>query len=150
MNASKITKITIGRLFNLGSYEHIRYELTVEVGERQSAGQACQALEVLTESLNPKRPGCVSSIEEIRREEASLARAELMPLDQFRREVGEPAGGRDAYLERCRASIAQKKDRLEKWNAHRNRARQLFDDLGGISHYRDAKQDWDNWDDVDF
>lgn len=28
-----VTKITIGRLFNLGSYEHVRYELTVEIRE---------------------------------------------------------------------------------------------------------------------
>ena len=31
----KITKITVGRLHNLGNYEHVRYELTVEVPEGQ-------------------------------------------------------------------------------------------------------------------
>jgi hypothetical protein len=35
-----ITKITIGRLYNLGSYEHVRYELTAEVPQGESPATA--------------------------------------------------------------------------------------------------------------
>jgi hypothetical protein len=143
----KITKITIGRLFNLGSYEHIRFELTCEVGERESAARAYRAMEVLIESLNPKRPSTVPSLSEIQRDQLRIEEARKMDAEQFRRMHGEPTGGKAAYLKRCAKHVKEGQARRKKWEAHRKHARALFDNLGGISHYRDAKQDWD---DVDF
>ena len=51
-----ITKITIGRLYNLGSYEHIRYELTCEIPSGESPATALIGLEKLIGALNPKLP----------------------------------------------------------------------------------------------
>ena len=40
-----ITKITIGRLYNLGNYEHVRHDLTVEVKDGESAATAITGME---------------------------------------------------------------------------------------------------------
>ena len=50
----QITKITIGRLYNLGSYEHVRYELTAEVPAGESAATAIIGMEKLMSALSPK------------------------------------------------------------------------------------------------
>ena len=63
----KVTKINIGRLYNLGSYEHVRYDLTVEVPPNQSPTDAMVGLEKILSALNPKLPAGALSVAEERR-----------------------------------------------------------------------------------
>jgi hypothetical protein len=51
-----ITKITIGRLHNLGNSEHIRYEVTVEIPKGNHAGAVIQNVTKLLGDLEPKQP----------------------------------------------------------------------------------------------
>jgi hypothetical protein len=52
---SKVTELTVARLYNLGDYEHIKYEVRVEVGNRKP-GALLTKLETLLAGLNPKEP----------------------------------------------------------------------------------------------
>ncbi len=49
-----ITRITVDRLYNLGSYEHVKFSLSVDVKEGESAAVAMLGVEKIMEALNPK------------------------------------------------------------------------------------------------
>jgi len=148
---SRISKVTVGRLFNLGSYEHIRYELTVEIPEGASASETIIAIERLYHALNPNNLRVCKSEMELKRDAVSLQEETLMTDEEFGRRHGHSyAGSRDEYLARCRVSHLQEKERRAKIVALQKNARILFDDLGGAAKYKDAKLDWeDDYDDRD-
>lgn len=142
----RISKITIGRLFNLGSYEHVRYELTAEIDPGESAEVAVVAIERILSALNPKMPGSVISEEEIRRKEAELARMIAMPDDEFDRYHRGYVGTRQEYLDRIAEGIGENKVKRAAWLARSKKARQMLNDLGGAAEWKDAKLDWDDYD----
>ena len=51
---SRISRITVARLYNIGNYEHIRYELTADVPEGNSAKIAISKLVRILRNANPK------------------------------------------------------------------------------------------------
>ena len=53
---STVSRIVVGRLYNLGNYEHVRYELTVDVPEGRSAALALKNTLRLLKAANPKPP----------------------------------------------------------------------------------------------
>lgn len=132
----RITKITIGRLYNLGSYEHVRYELTAEVPQGQSASTAIIGLENILGALNPKRPHGVPSESDIRSLESSLAATHEATDEQVRRSYGMGKYKRIVHLQQ---SIRDGKAALERWNNRQAKARLLLQDLGGAANYKDAK-----------
>jgi len=137
----RTTKITIGRLYNLGNYEHIRYEISVEIGEGQSAATAITGLENILTALNPTMPPGVLSDRQIEDAKERIKKVEAKPDN----EVAERHG-------KCKALViaeAQKKldaaiVKTTKWNATQRLARRMLDDLGGAEKFVDAKQNWDN------
>lgn len=142
----RITKITIGRLFNLGSYEHVRYELSADVGESESVETAVIGLEKVLAGLNPKRPSAVKSRDEIDREIRRLAEMRALNNDDFERFHGGYKDTREEYLERISKGIADDETKLRAWQERSQRARELLDDLGAASVWTDAKQSWeDDW-----
>ena len=50
-----VSKITIGRLYNLGNYEHIRYEVSVDLENEDDATKAMVGLEKVIAGLAPIR-----------------------------------------------------------------------------------------------
>ncbi len=50
---SKLTKITMARLYNLGHYEHVRFELSAEVPKGGSAKQTFLDLGAILARLRP-------------------------------------------------------------------------------------------------
>lgn len=136
-----ITKITIGRLYNLGSYEHVRYELTAEIPAGQSPATAIIGMENILGALNPKRPHGVPSESDIRNLESSLAATREATDEQVRRSYGKSKYGRILSLHH---SIAEGKSALARWNERQVKARLLLEDLGGAANYKDAKEDWDD------
>lgn len=50
----KASRVTVARLFNLGQYEHVRYEISVDVTDMQSAADAFLNLDAIMEALGPK------------------------------------------------------------------------------------------------
>lgn len=139
-----ITKITIGRLYNAGNYEHVRYELTAEVKEGESASAALQGMEKLLCALNPK-PACgVKSNSELERERLRIGQLKEMTDDQFSRSIGQPEGGKSAYIQRVTQGLADDTVKRAEWDHRHSQARKLLDDLGGASKWKDAKLSWDN------
>jgi putative NADH-flavin reductase len=143
-----ITKITIGRLFNLGSYEHARYELSVEVPPGESAATALTGLERIIEALNPRRPCNVPSEEETKHAANRIGAMRAMSPEDFERQyLGYGSKATQAsYIASSEQDLADGIKRREEWQARAKRARELLDDLGGAAVWKDAKQDWDTED----
>lgn len=146
----RISKITIGRLYNLGSYEHIRYEhiryeLTLEVPESESASLAILGLEKIIEALNPKTS--TNTRGELDREHLNLTEKRnrlSLSEDEFRRHYGHFVGTPAEYVERCELSHAENVKRRNAWEARSEKARKMLDDLGGAANWKDAKLEWEN------
>jgi len=137
-----ITKITIGRLFNLGSYEHVRYELTAEVHAGESAEAAMIGLERIVEALNPKRT--CKTWEEIQREERRLLEMRAMDDEAFSKQHGHSyKGTRDEYTDRVAVGIVDAKLETDKWEKRHEKARRLLNNIGGAEKWKDAKLDWE-------
>jgi hypothetical protein len=139
----KITKITIGRLFNLGSYEHIRYELCAEVADGESAEKALTGIERILEALNPK--AITKSQGETDREIVRLEAMRRMDDDEFSQHYGGSfKGTRKEYQDRISAGIMEEIEKRHEWKNRNKRARQLLDDLGGAAEWKDAKLSWED------
>jgi hypothetical protein len=137
----RISRITIGRLHNLGNYEHVRYEVTVDLPPGTSPASVLHRTEQLLNALEPRGPYSLSEVSNALRE----IRKPMPKLADF-------VDGRGAYndaeqslrhatLERERAESLLK--RHDEWRARRDAAHRRFDELGGVSVYTDAKDRWD-------
>jgi len=144
-----ITKITIGRLFNLGSYEHVRYELTAEVHDHEKAQDIIIALERILEALKPERSSCVSSRGEIERENHRIAGMKLElnkdGEDAFRRNHGHFVGTCIEYIARCESSAIESLGKRIAYEQRAKKARELLDNLGGAAEWKDAKLGWEDY-----
>ena len=141
-----LSKITIGRLYNLGSYEHVRYELTVEVPQGESPMTAMIGLEKLMSALNPKRPSGVPAREETERATSTIAAMKQMSDEDFKSHYnyGSAKGSREEITERYEKDLADGIAKLEAWEARSRKARKLLEDLGGAANWKDAKLDWED------
>lgn len=145
-----ITKITIGRLYNLGSYEHVRYELTAEVPSGESAATAIIGMEKILAALSPKTSTHTRG--ELDRELNHLLEMRnrlSLPEDEFRRHYGHFEGTQQEYYDRCEKCHADNVAQRDAWEARSKKARFLLHDLGGAANFKDAKLDWEDGDDFD-
>lgn len=145
-----ITKITIGRLYNTGSYEHVRYELTAEVPQGESPATALLGMEKLLAALSPKTS--TMSRYELDREKRNIEDMHRLLYekgpDEFRRHHGWSfVGTPEEYIARCEESHAENVARRDAWEARSAKARKMLEDLGGAANWKDAKLDWENDDD---
>ena len=149
----RTTKITIGRLYNLGSYEHIRYDITVELQPGESAEKAMLGLERIINGLAPESKWGVHSDIELDRERKRLGEMaeHLVKLDEsaFRARYGHFVGTPLEYYLRCADGHANNVSRRAKAVTRAATARRMLDDIGGASQWKDAKLDWENDDDFD-
>lgn len=141
-----ISKITIGRLYNLGSYEHVRYELTVEIHASESPSEAILGLEHILEALNPKTS--THSRAELERQERDIAGMHELYSnsgpEEFVRRHGHFAGTPEEYIARCETLHAENAAQRDAWEARSAKARKMLDDLGGAAKWKDAKLDWED------
>lgn len=144
MNKSTITKITVGRLFNLGNYEHVRYELTVEVPEGASAATAITAVEKILCGMKPLEKLCIASALDIERKQAEVAEMKTMPAVEWERRYGHCKGAPSEVIERYEKDLEECAEKRFKAIERAKTARQLFDDLGGTESWKDAKLDWED------
>lgn len=145
-----VTRITVGRLYNLGSYEHVRYELSLDVPTGESPATALVAIEKILGALSPKTS--THSRDELERELRRIGEMRLCLQrggeEELKRVHGfHIAGTPDEYIQRCQESYEKNVAAREAWEAKSKKARQLLDDLGGAANWKDAKQDWDTDDD---
>lgn len=122
----RLSRFSIGRLYNLGNFEHVRYELTVEVPPECSAKDAfINALQLL-QCASPHRPCSQSALKEAR-EALAKNPADLSNWER---------GGLDSYKKLVEAN--------EVFEHNRKLALEALDRLGGTVEYKDAKADWED------
>lgn len=121
---TRITRISIGRVHNLGNYENVRYEVQVDVAEGENVTQLMTNLENILEEIR-----AVSSVsewdyerakEKLAKPASELSESELQNLDIYKKRVAD----------------------YESVNARRQKAKNALNSLGGNEVYRDAKTDW--------
>lgn len=116
---SKVIKITIARLYNLGNYEHVRYEITADVPPEGKAQQTFMDLTAIIARLKPIK---VSYEHEhakalLNKPIEALTESEKEELENARKIVGD----------------------LEATRAFRRDAIKMLDDLGGTSERTNRK-----------
>jgi hypothetical protein len=134
-----VSKITIARLYNLGDYEHVRYELTIEVPAGESPATALIGAENILAGLNPKKPAQVPGHDAIQRHIQRIAEIEKMTDDQIAKSYNKD---RVVVLHEARQALVLAENRLAAWESHQAHARKLLEDLGGAANWVDAKRDW--------
>jgi len=145
-----VSRITFDRLYNLGSYEHVKYSLSVDVEKGESSYDALLGVERILESLRPESKCCVKTRGELER---SLHHIRQLRIDlaekgddEFIRRYGHFVGTPLEYIERCDRMHHEEVAKREKYEARAAKARQLLDDLGGAAKWKDAKLDWEDGD----
>lgn len=141
---AKITKITVGRLFNLGNYEHVRYDLTVEIAPGESAASAIHGVERIIAGMKPVRH--VESEAALAHKAKEIETMRTMTDEQWRRSYGHCEGSREEVIRRYTESHEKYVAEREKALSTARRARELFDDLAGAEKWTDAKLEWDESD----
>lgn len=120
MNNARITSFSIGRLHNLGNYEHIRYEVTVAVPTDASASQAMAHVEDVLKRIAP-----------VKRDSYSCQHHQHIIANPLKYSAEEITTSQ-AYLDEVQSREVARTDALKE-----------FDAIGGIKTYTDAKEQWD-------
>jgi len=141
---SRISKITVGRLYNLGNYEHVRYDLTVDVAEGESAASAIIALEKIIAGMKPLKNQPIKQEAELERDRRRIEEMKTMPVADWERNYGTYKGTVREIIERHEKDLAENENKRDAAVTRARRARQLFDDLAGAEKWTDAKLTWDN------
>jgi len=140
----KVSKITVGRLFNKGNYEHVRYELTVDVKEGESAAAAITGMERILEAMKPLDKCCIKTAQELERGQREIDKMLATTASQWEREYGHCTGTPSEVIERYLKSLREETDKRDKALERARMARKAFDDLGGTETWKDAKLDWED------
>ena len=124
---ARVTNVTIGRLYNLGNYEHVRYEISVEIPEGSDAGEATTRLKTLLWAMRP-------AMNEYGYKHAAAILAD--PETMLRN-----------YDEEERAkTLAQSQELVTRVQAARKRVKDAVAALGNLqlaTQFKDAKEEWD-------
>lgn len=136
---TRVSRLTIGRLFNLGNYEHVRYELTVDIAEGKSASVALRNVMRLLRAANPKPP--------VQRYDYDHAKSILSDPNAWHKNVADPKERK----QRIKEMVKEAKEniaRYDLWAAQRKAAEAMLDNIGCAKAFKDAKLDWedDDWD----
>jgi hypothetical protein len=129
MKKAKVKQITVARLYNLGDYEHVRYELTAEVPAGIAAAKVMSGLMGVLNGLSPKCPVSRYSIEDLKRKLA-------MPRQLQESNTGLNGAALDEQVEAWKKELAELEQDLQKWKEARLNAKTALDDLTG----KDAKE----------
>lgn len=125
---SKVSRIAIGRLHNLGNYEHIRFDVTVDLSDGDDPGVVIARLEKLLAALKPVT------------KDYDYERA-LRIMSDPEQAADETSRNVEVYKRRI--------EKHDKAMERRARALELFAALGGQSEHVDAKDKWEDdgfWD----
>jgi hypothetical protein len=125
----RLARFSIGRLYNLGNYEHVRYELTVEVPPECSAKDAFLATLQLLHAADPHPPCTKREFEEATKALAKPA----AELDQYEL--------KNIELHKKRMKARQV------WEQNRKLALEALDRLGGKVEYKEAQDNWPEYGD---
>lgn len=125
---SRISKIHLGRVYNLGNYENMRVEVTVDIGTQDDPATVLRSVENILADLRAK--GGVSEWD-LSRARATLEKPES-ELDELERK------NLPAYREKLR--------KVDEAMKRREAARAALATLNYTSEHRDAKDEWEDED----
>lgn len=130
-NKATISRITIGRLYNLGNYEHVRYELTADIPAGVKPAAVLVNVLKIIRAVDPKPPSS----------KYELARAlEIVAKVEASTEIPEhEKDNLNLYRDRIRIHA--------NWKANREKALEALDRFGGTEKLTDAKLSWGDDDD---
>lgn len=124
-NKTRISRITIGRLVNLGNYEHIRYEVTAEIAPDDDPVAVLRHIEGALDTFADKCPvsdwQLASAIRILEQPEHERAPFDQDRLDEYRQTVS----------------------KYQTWRKRQESARDSLRTLGLSSEYVDHKLNWD-------
>lgn len=123
---TRVSRITIGRLHNLGNYEHVRYEISVDVGKSDEPGEVLIGLEKILDNLQAR---------------SGVAEYEVR---NAREVLAKPEGELSDYEYRRRDEYAEKIEKYEAAMSKRQKARDALNALNGSVNYVDAKLSWED------
>lgn len=132
---ARVVRVGIGRLYNLGNYEHIRYDLTIEIPEDANAKDAVSKLRQILRALKPKKAE-IYGIKKLRE------MAAMSPEERETHRIEHGATAED--FQKADNAVRVLAERDEK----RKSALELFNNFNGQSVYTDHKEQWD--DDYDY
>lgn len=124
---ARITNITIARLYNLGNYEHVRFEISAEVEKGGSAKKTMLDLAAIAHRLKPvKKPyNYESMLATCNKHQEAMSEHEKANFESYQEQIKEYA-----------ALKALQQKALEDLEA-----------IGGTSKRTDAKDKWEDSDD---
>lgn len=119
---SRITTITVARLYNLGNYEHVRFEISAEVPKGGSPKQTLLDISAIAARLKPvKRPyGYDEAVAVLNKAPEQMTEYEKTHLDEYQEKV----------TQFSTAKALQKS------------AFEMLEAVGGTSKHTDAKDNW--------
>jgi hypothetical protein len=132
----RISRVTLARLHNLGNFEHMRYEVTVELPPGTSPASVLREVEDTLNALEPRQP-----VSDYQLHAAMKLVVQPVPTLQPATD-DDPFDSPEQALRRAlqaREDAAKQIARHEAWLASRSAALQRFDVLGGTSTFTDRK-----------
>lgn len=124
MTIPRVSRISIGRLCNLGNYEHIRYEVTVEIPEGADVTKTLITIETALNTLAVRPPDGWAYRHAV--ETLAKPRGEWTSIDL-----------------QNEASHRVNVKRMEDWKAKQEYARALLGDFSLSSEFTDHKEKWE-------
>lgn len=127
---ARVTNISVSRLYNLGNYQNVKYDIAAEVPKGASAVETMRQLVHILQMLEPlRRPHSYSMFKEaIKKTNTEQSAYEKEHVKEWQEE----------------AAAFELKREL------RDKAFMALDDLGGSLIAKDAKDTWDDPDDTPF
>lgn len=147
----KVTSITVGRLFNLGNYENVKYEVSVDLGKGDSAAKAMIGLERIFAAMAPESRYAIPSPADLRSKAAyieemkKLLRTEGSQNFRHRYGLGPQVNPRD-YIRRHQEELRKETQKRANYIDRNRKARELLDKLASSHKFTDAKLSWDDTD----
>lgn len=133
--AAHVSRFSVARLHNLGNFEHVRYEVTVEVPLGVRASDVLRDVDALLLELNPKRPHGEYALEQARNVVAELNKEPAE--DDILADSPDQAAMRRRQRQRAQAVI----DAEQLWAEQRTAALARLDALGGSARYGGGRTD---------
>lgn len=122
----RVAYVTVSRLYNLGNYENVKYELSAEIAKGQSPSETLIKLVETIHALKPiGRPHYTDSLASARKKKLSE---------------------RNEYEKEHYAAWLEEEKRFRDAQERRRQAVLDLDKLGGNSTRKDGKDSWDSTD----
>lgn len=136
---SRITSLSVGRVYNLGNYENLRFEITVDIPQGRSPSLVLKNLAFVMRAANPKGPHSRFDYDHAvtKLKDPAAWHKNVKPDKERRKRI------RDMVKD-CKKIVRE----YEAWLKRRAIAQSMLDRIGAVRQFKDHKNDWQ--DDLDF